>query len=330
MASMRDGALVNRPGAMTYADWALDCFQRRIAPQIQVLRVPPRPGVDASLWLDVCKPGADESTCHRLFPGSLFLLFVEALGGPGASCGAEPVAAAIEFLHNASLVHDDVLDEHDARKGQPTLRHRSGSAVAILGGDGLFAACLSALSQSPSDRLPGCLVRLGEAAAEVVAGQLIDEPEQWARVPLERRWEHWLAVCQGKLALGNVPGHLAAFWTGRYEWESPLRDGLRDFAIVSQIINDFGDLLGFAGYHLLAPSLRRSGEESTRKPTLPLIWAGIDSPVGWQPSPALLDRAREEIQRRKERILGIVDRLPLSPTAREPLLDYFRSPRLPN
>ena len=315
--------------SITYADWALDCFRQRLTPFLAALRADPLPGVDTSVWLDVCEPGETESTRHRLFPGSLFLLWVEALGGPGASAGAEPLAVAIELLHNASLVHDDVLDGHDVRKGQPTLLHRFGLAGAVMGGDGLFAACLSALSQLPSGRLAGCLKRLGQAAEDVVAGQLMDEPDRWAQVPPGRHEDHWLAVCRGKLALGNVPGPLAAYWTGREELEGPLRECLRDYAVVSQIINDFGDLLGFAGYHVLAPSLRQFGEESARKPTLPRIWMGADAPRGGPPPPELLGRARAEIERRRTRVLRSIGRLPLSPAVQEPLLDFFRSPRLP-
>jgi geranylgeranyl diphosphate synthase type I len=317
-------------GHSAYASWAADCFESRIRPLIESMRVEILPGVDAGEWLDTCAPGPSAETRARLFPGSFFLLWTEALAGAEeASRGAEPVAAALELLHNASLVHDDLLDEHALRKGQPTLYARHGGPFALLGGDGLCAASLLALARAPGERLAGSLRLLGRAAQEVVAGQLLDEPVCWARVRDVERAEHWLRVCRGKLALGNVAGPLGAFWAGRESLEETLRQLLEDYSVVSQVINDFGDLLGFSGYQTTAPSLRDSGEEARRKPTLPLIWAGRENASEVEDVDALLRRAEGEIARRKELALRRLGQLPLSESARPLLFDFFESPTLP-
>ena len=124
-----------------------------------------------------------------------------------------------------------------------------------------------------------------------------------------------------------MAGPLAAFWTGRGDLEDEIRKLLGDYSVVSQIINDFGDLLGFAGYQTRAASLRMPGEETSRKPTLPAIWSGMDSPAAADLGP-LLVRAEAEISRRKECAVRRLDRLPLANDAKQVLLSFFLSPTL--
>jgi geranylgeranyl diphosphate synthase type I len=61
----------------------------------------------------------------------------EAVGGDPA--GAVPYAAALEILHNFTLVHDDIMDNDDLRRGHPTVHKTFGVPMAILAGDLLFA-----------------------------------------------------------------------------------------------------------------------------------------------------------------------------------------------
>ena len=267
------------------------------------------------------------SVRHRLFPGSLLILWVEALGGVEASAGIEPVAAALECLHNASLVHDDILDGHEERRCQPTLFSSLGAPFALLAGDGLTATAYHLLGRVRDPRLVGCLTRIGRATEDVVAGQWLDEPATWAGVTEDERESHWLRVCQGKLALGNVWGPLGTFWTGHEELEADVVKMLEQFSVVSQIINDFGDTFGWAGYHELVRDSRPRQHEAQRKPTLPVIWApdGIDN---LEPE-LLLGPARAEIARRRTEALEALARFDLDPSRRQLLLDFFAAPRLP-
>lgn len=66
---------------------------------------------------------------------------------------AVPSAAAIELLHTAFLVHDDVEDDSDLRRGEPTLHRRYGRGLAINAGDGLAVFALGALRDN--ERLLG-------------------------------------------------------------------------------------------------------------------------------------------------------------------------------
>ncbi|MEX2217519.1 MAG: polyprenyl synthetase family protein [Phycisphaerales bacterium] len=100
----------------------------------------------------------------------------EAVGSPGEA--SLPAAAAVEFIHAFSLIHDDLpaLDNDDLRRGRPTLHIRSGEALAILAGDALHALAFDILARrTPSPALAGRLVdELAAATAGMIAGQVYD------------------------------------------------------------------------------------------------------------------------------------------------------------
>ncbi len=60
------------------------------------------------------------------------------------------IAVAVELIHLASLVHDDIIDNSELRRGKPSLNQRWGSQVSVLTGDYLFAAAFNLISQSNS------------------------------------------------------------------------------------------------------------------------------------------------------------------------------------
>lgn len=312
----------------SYSAWSLDCFEHRVQPLLREEERVILGDVRSASWLSTCDPGTDATVRNRLFPGSFLILWVEALGGPDASRGIEPVAAALECLHNASLVHDDILDGHDARRRQPTLFGALGAPFALLAGDGLLAAVLVQLGKVRDSRLTGCMARLGQATEEMIAGQWLDEPTTWARIDAENHEEHWLRVCRGKLALGNVSGPLAAFWTGNEAVESDIAEMVESFSVISQILNDFGDTFGWTGYHALAPDSRQRGQEARQKPTLPSIWTASSS-RGISSTSQLLARAREEIERRRSEALRTLSRIDLEESRLPLLLDFFEKPRIP-
>lgn len=91
---------------------------------------------------------------------------------------AAGAAVGLELLHNAFLVHDDVEDESEARRGRPTLHALHGTAVAINAGDALILLGLRALIDSRSAVGPRLTFRLLEEAErmgrESVEGQAIE------------------------------------------------------------------------------------------------------------------------------------------------------------
>src|SRR3954467_9409451 len=72
--------------------------------------------------------------------------------GPGAGEAAIRAAAAIELVHMATLVHDDVLDAAPLRRGRPTVVARSGRERALAVGDLLFSRAFAELGQDGSER----------------------------------------------------------------------------------------------------------------------------------------------------------------------------------
>lgn len=69
------------------------------------------------------------------------------------------VAVAAELLHTASLIHDDIIDEADNRRGIPTLNAANGEHTAVITGDYLFARALTLLSNQDTHRALPCLVQ---------------------------------------------------------------------------------------------------------------------------------------------------------------------------
>jgi geranylgeranyl diphosphate synthase type II len=92
---------------------------------------------------------------------ALCLAACEAFGG--AVEDALPSAVALEALHNAFLVHDDIEDASELRRGQPTLHRRYGTALALNAGDGLTLLALAALRDN--------IARLGPRMAERVMAE---------------------------------------------------------------------------------------------------------------------------------------------------------------
>lgn len=95
-------------------------------------------------WVDQDGQPYNHPTGKRIRP-ILLLLCAEAAGG--AYQTALPAAAAVELLHNFSLVHDDIQDDSPTRHGRPTVWTIWGRANAINAGDALFALAYSAMQR---------------------------------------------------------------------------------------------------------------------------------------------------------------------------------------
>lgn len=117
-----------------------------------------------------------QSRGKRLRP-AIALLSCEAADGAAAT--AAPVAAALELLHNFSLIHDDIQDKSDLRRHRRTVWSLWGIEQAINAGDALFAVAHLPLVRLLTLGVPGeIVVRLVEAfnrmTIEIVEGQVLD------------------------------------------------------------------------------------------------------------------------------------------------------------
>ena len=107
----------------------------------------------------------------RLRP-ALFLL--AARGGASFDrARAMPIAIALELIHTASLVHDDVIDEADTRRGAATTNSKWGNQVAILSGDYLFARAFKLVAEAGYDS--SVYVKLAQLVCTLSEGEILQD-----------------------------------------------------------------------------------------------------------------------------------------------------------
>ena len=123
-------------------------------------------------------------------------LLVLLAAGPRASGRPELIAAAaaVELIHSATLVHDDVLDSAALRRGVPTVWAQGGRGLAVATGDLLFSRAFAELTAAGSLAQVQSLSRATSALAE---GELLQRQDAWdPTVPVER----YLLRCELKTA----------------------------------------------------------------------------------------------------------------------------------
>jgi len=109
----------------------------------------------------------------RLRPSAL-LLAAEAVGGKAET--VLPAAVAVELVHNFTLIHDDIMDEADLRRGLTTVHKKWGVPRAIISGDALYSKAFEILSCTSSDpqRLVESLELLSKTCTDICEGQWMD------------------------------------------------------------------------------------------------------------------------------------------------------------
>lgn len=83
-------------------------------------------------------------------------------------------AVAMETYHNHTLIHDDVMDRADIRRGKPTVCAKWGDTPAILSGDTMLLLAFEFVAHAPVEKLPAVLALFTETAKEVCDGQQYD------------------------------------------------------------------------------------------------------------------------------------------------------------
>jgi len=197
----------------------------------------------------------------RLRP-ALLLLTAKACGG--VTPNHHILAAAVEMIHTATLVHDDVLDEASTRRHVPTFNAEWGNKVSILLGDMLFTQAFHITSRV--DRRACELI--GEATNRVCGGEL-------KQVCNRGNWHlseaDYFDILDGKTAaLTAVCGRLGAVYAGASDAVAEkLATYGRCVGLAFQIADDLMDLTGDEAK--AGKTLGTDLEE--RKMTLPLIHA---------------------------------------------------------
>jgi len=98
----------------------------------------------------------------------------KAVGGDGSK--AVPLAVAIEYIHNFTLIHDDIMDGDEKRRGMPTIHVGYGEPTAILAGDALFAKAYQIIANLdvPAENMRDVLKYVAQAVWDLARGQQMD------------------------------------------------------------------------------------------------------------------------------------------------------------
>ncbi len=207
-----------------------------------------------------------EAGGKRLRP-LLVLLSARALGFPERSGSAAHIelAAIIEFIHTATLLHDDVVDMSSLRRGRPTANAQWGNAPSVLVGDFLYSRAFQMMVRIGSMDVMAILSDTTNVIAEGEVQQLVN-----AKNP-EVTEANYLQVIDKKTAiLFAAACEVAAVTCGA---SNPQRDALKTYGrclgIAFQLVDDALDYTGDS-----ATLGKNVGDDLAEgKPTLPLIYA---------------------------------------------------------
>ncbi|MGB0888879.1 MAG: polyprenyl synthetase family protein [Solirubrobacterales bacterium] len=146
--------------------------------------------------------------------------------------------AAVELVHMATLVHDDVLDDAELRRGRPTVYAEHGRDTAVQTGDMLFAIAFEELAASGNaDQVRA----LSDASSGLATGELLQREDAWnATVTRER----YLLRCTLKTArLFEAAAQLGAHAGGRSELASTLASFGGKVGLAFQLADDVLDVV---------------------------------------------------------------------------------------
>lgn len=124
-----------------------------------------------------CPPRLADALHYAVFPGGARIrprltLAVALACGDDDPAAADAAAAAIEILHCASLVHDDLpcFDDADMRRGKPSVHRAFGEPIAVLSGDALIVLAFDLIASAPM-RHPERIAPLTRTVARAVGAQ---------------------------------------------------------------------------------------------------------------------------------------------------------------
>jgi octaprenyl-diphosphate synthase len=168
---------------------------------------------------------------------ALTILSNYAVGGNGSTRGSIRMATVMEFLHTATLVHDDVIDKAETRRNRPSINNEFGNQTAVLMGDWLY---MSAFETSLAERSLPILDILTAVTRKMTEGELLQltllgrtdiSEEQYFDVIARKTAYLFSACCEiGALLGGATPTA-----------QSMLRDYGMNLGVAFQLVDDLLD-----------------------------------------------------------------------------------------
>ena len=178
-----------------------------------------------------------------------------------------PAAAAVEFIHNFTLVHDDIMDRDDFRRGVPTVHKVYGEPMAILAGDALFAKSYMALLDSEAlrrndDAFRRAVESVTRATVVLCEGQTLDY--QLSKASSFSADDYYRLVRAKTSALFVASAELGVIAASRYEYLEDARGFAENMGVAFQLVDD---LLGLVGDPAVTGKPRYRG--SSRRSSAP-------------------------------------------------------------
>ena len=151
--------------------------------------------------------------------------------------GAVRLGAVVEIIHTATLVHDDIIDEAQTRRGRPAANTQWGNSKCVLAGDWLYMQAFKIAVQERNFRILDTLIDLTQ---QMVEGELLQMEKLGQLIALD---EHFDLIYRKTACLFSVCMRLGAILGGATpEQEENLAQYGRDLGMAFQIVDDVLDL----------------------------------------------------------------------------------------
>src|SRR5438094_5840252 len=166
---------------------------------------------------------------------ALLLLSAKLFGYTGR--GAIQLGAVVEIIHTATLVHDDIIDEAEIRRGRPAANTRWGNSMCVLAGDWLYMQAFKVAVQERNFRVLDALIDLTQ---QMVEGELLQIEKLGKCISLD---EHLDLIQRKTACLFSVCMQLGAILANATpEEEKRVAEYGRNLGMAFQIVDDVLDL----------------------------------------------------------------------------------------
>ena len=151
--------------------------------------------------------------------------------------GAIRLGAVVEIIHTATLVHDDIIDEAQTRRGRPAANTQWGNSKCVLAGDWLYMQAFKIAVQERNFRILDTLIDLTQ---QMVEGELLQMEKLGKLISLD---EHFDLIFRKTACLFSVCMRMGSILGGATpEQEESLAQYGRDLGMAFQIVDDVLDL----------------------------------------------------------------------------------------
>ena len=272
----------------------------------------------------------------------LLLMTAEAFGGSLEE--AMPAALAVEIFHNFTLLHDDIMDNADVRRGKPSVYAKWGGNVALLSGDAMLITAYRSLAKVASERLPRVMSIFSDMALEVCEGQQYDmDFETMSKVSVE---EYMQMIERKTSALLSGSAMIGATMAGASEedikkiYRFATELGLA-FQLQDDVLDSFGDtalgkkiggdILEGKKTFLMIQALSRASAEEREILATTHLRKDITDEQKIAIVKALYEKldvkriAEQQIELRFERALAVLDTLSVAGECTEGLVEFARN-----